>query len=475
MTPFIALLPLWTILGGSLTLLLLEVTAGGKGRLAAPWIASFVIASALAINFSFWGHAPENFFSGAVQVDSLSLVLGATVLFAGLCGVLFGVSYLRREKAVTCEYFALLLLSIAGALVLAAAGDLLTALVGLELMSLPAYVLAGYLRRDSRCVEAALKYFLPGAVATAFMAYGAALVYGATGTLSFEGVRSIVAHGGGSTLLYAGAALVMATFAFKVAVVPFHAWSLDAYDGAPAPVSAFLTGSVKAAAFAVWLRLFHDTFPPGEDWRVLMGLLAVATMVVGNLGAFSQGSVKRMLAYSSMGQVGYILIGLAALGTAPFAEVSRAVVLYLMAYTLMAVGAFGWLAWASGDGEQARSFDAFRGYGRQHPVESACMSLFLLSLAGVPPTAGFFGKLLLFKLAVSQGYLVLALVAMVFSLLAFSYYLRLMVVMYMAPSADANSASFKGVAMLPSGRWHRVGLGLCALGTLVLGFVPLPF
>jgi NADH-quinone oxidoreductase subunit N len=475
MNAAVGLLPLWIASGGALVLLSLEVLAGEKGRRAAPWVGASIVLLALSADLFLFKNVPGPLFSGAVVVDTLALFIGASVLFACLSGIVFGAAYLQREKAVTCEYYALLLLSVSGALVLSAAGDLLTVLVGLELMSLPAYVLAGYLRRKSLCVEAAIKYYLPGVAATAFLAYGSAMVYGATGSLSFEGIRLSVVSGHASPfLLMAGAVLVMATFAFKVAVVPFHAWVLDTYEGAPAPVSAFLNAAIKAAAFTAWLRFFRDAFPPNEDWGWVLGLLAVVTMAVGNFGALAQVSVKRMLAYSSVSQAGYILVGLATIGQAPSGEVSKAVSFYLLAYAFMSVGAFGWLARAAGDGEHSRTFDAFRGYGRKHPVESAFMSLFLLSLAGVPPTAGFFGKVLLFKLAVSQGYIVLALVAMVFSLLAFAYYLRLIVVMYMDPlepseahPADEGSAS--------PGLLHRVGLGLCALGTLLAGFFPLPF
>jgi NADH-quinone oxidoreductase subunit N len=266
----------------------------------------------------------------------------------------------------------------------------------------------------------------------------------------------------------------MGTFAFKVAVVPFHAWVLDTYEGAPAPVSAFLNATVKAAAFAAWLRFFRDAFPPNEDWGWVLGLLAVVTMTVGNFGALAQGSVKRMLAYSSVSQAGYILVGFATLGQAPPGEVTKAVSFYLLAYAFMSIGAFGWLARAAGKGEHSRSFNAFQGYGRKHPVESAVMSLFLLSLAGVPPTAGFFGKVLLFKLAVSQGYIVLAMIAMFFSLLAFAYYFRLVIVMYMKPH-EPGEAHPADEGSGPPTLLHRVGLGLCALGTLAAGFFPLPF
>lgn len=475
MNAFQGLLPLWITITGALALLLLEVTAGEMGRRTAPWLGAFAAFSALAADLRLLGAVPGTLFSGAVVVDTLALFIGGAVLFACFCAIIFGAAYLKREKAVTCEYYALLLLAVSGALVLSSAGDLLTALVGLELMSLPSYVLVGYLRMKSLCLEAAFKYYLPGVAASAFLAYGAALMYGATGTLSFEGIRAASASGQASPfLLSAGAVLVMGTFAFKVAVVPFHAWVPDTYEGAPAPVSAFLTATVKAAAFTAWLRFFRDALPPGGDWACLIGLLAVVTMAVGNFGAFAQGSVKRMLAYSSIGQAGYILVGFATIGQAPPGKVTQAVSFYLLAYSFMVVGAFGWLSRAAGTHEHSRTFSAFQGYGRKHPIEAGFMSLFLLSLAGVPPTAGFFGKLLLFKLAVGQGYVLLAMAAMFFSLLAFTYYLRLIIVMYMNPPEETGlHPADEGSA--PPTLLHRLGLGLCALGTLAAGFFPSPF
>lgn len=473
MSVFQALVPILLTLGGALAALLLEILPEKRGRRALAVVVSTALIAALAVEVGRWGAPASSYFSGAFRVDGLSVVLGAVILLAALVAVFFGAPYLRRERAVTGEFYVLLLLSASGGQVLVSAGDLLGVLVGLELMSLPAYALAAFLRRDGRGIEAGLKYFLPGAAASAFLAYGAALVYGATGTLSFQGVGASVARGGGSTLLAAGAALVLSAFAFKVAVVPFHAWSLDTYDGAPAPVSAFLSGVIKAGAFGVWLRAFHEAFPTGGDWATLLGLLALATLTIGNFGAFAQGSVKRMMAYSSLAQVGYVLVGLCTLGAAPFNEVARAVTFYVAAYALMAMGAFGWLAWAGGVGESARSFEAFRGYGRRHPIESGCMTLFLLSLAGVPPTAGFFGKVLLFQLAVAQGHLALVLVALLFSLLAFAYYLRLVVLLYAeAPEGEPSTAEPEADA---AGSWQRLGLGLCALGTLALGFLKFPF
>jgi len=470
---FHGLLPLTLTLGGALGALLLEVTAGERGRRATTLWNALVLVSALVADLHLLAFPPGELFSGALVLDGLSLGVGAVALFAGLCAVLFAEDYLRRERAVTGEFGALLLFSVSGAWLLAASGDLLMALVALELLSLPAYALIGYLRNRARSVEAALKYFVPGAVATALLAYGAAWVYGATGTLFYAGIAKAVGQGHASpALLAAGAALVLSALAFKVGMVPFHAWVPDVYEGAPAPVAGFLAAAAKAAALAALLRFFRDPLPVWGNWGTLCALLAVAAMTLGNLAAFVQGTVKRMLAYSSVSQVGYLLVGLATLGVAPDADVTRAVVFYLIAYACMVLGAFGWLSRVAGGGEKVRLFEAFEGYGRKRPVEAALMALALFSLAGLPPTSGFFGKVLLFRLAVNHGYVWLALLGVLFSLLAFAYYLRLVVVMYMRPASGAaewaegeESASFA----------HRVGMGLCALGTIAAIFIPLSF
>jgi NADH-quinone oxidoreductase subunit N len=267
-------------------------------------------------------------------------------------------------------------------------------------------------------------------------------------------------------LVKAGGALVLAAFGFKVAAAPFHAWAPDVYDGAPAPSVVFLSTGVKAAGFAVLIRIFADILP---GWGGILAALAILTMIIGNLGALVQGSVKRMLAYSSVAHAGYLFVGLAAAGQAPSMDIARAVVFYLAAYTFMTAGAFGWLCHASGGAEKALSFTDFEGYAARRPMGALAMTVFLFSLAGMPPTAGFFGKYLVFKLAVDHGLAPLALVAIFFTLVSFAYYLRLAVSMYMKPATAQTSDPG------PAPLLHQAALLLCVIGVLLLGFLPMAF
>jgi NADH-quinone oxidoreductase subunit N len=476
MNGFEGFLPFWITAAGAVLLLFLEAAFRNKGRRVLPGFCAAVCVAALAADVRLLSDpngSPGPFFSGAIHVDKLSLFAAAVVLVSALLSASFSAAYLRREKAVTGEYYALLLFAASGGILMAAAAETLTLFVGLELLSIPAYVLAGSMRVKGASVEASLKYFLPGAFASALFLYGAALLYGATGSTSLESLRAmpgpLVLQ---SSLLFPGVALLLGALAFKVAVAPFHAWAPDVYEGAPAPAAAFLSTGVKAAAFTVLLRLFADILGgPGATgpWAGILAALALLTMTLGNLGALVQTSVKRMLAYSSVAHAGYILVGFSVVGTAPTADVERAVAFYLMAYTFMTAGAFGWLAHAAGGAEKALAFSDFDGYASKRPGAALAMTVFLFALAGMPPTAGFFGKYLVFKLAVDHGLAPLALAAVFFSLVSFAYYLKLAVSMYMRPPAAPGSASDKEPLT------YQAALVLCVIGVLMLGFYRIPF
>jgi len=413
---------------------------------------------------------PGALFNGSVVVDLYSLTLEGICLLSALLTCVFSASYLKREKAVTGEYYALLLLAVSGMFTLVLAADFLTFFVGLELMSLSAYVLAGYLRVKESSTEAALKYFMLGVFASGFLLYGIALLYGASGTLHFPDLRHYLEQGHLSSLFVGlGIAMLLVGLGFKVALVPFHGWAPDVYDGAPAPVSAFLSTGVKAAAFGAFTRLFTEVFGLPGNWVPALAVLAVLTMTLGNLGALAQDSIKRMLAYSSVAHAGYLTVGLATVSLAPADDVERAVAFYLLAYTLMTAGAFGWLAWASGKGEAATNIESYRGLGLQYPVTGLMMAFFMFSLAGMTPMAGFFGKYYLFKLAVDHGLIGLALIGVLNSFLSAYYYLRVVAFLYMKPSKGEKPA-VSAVA------WDlKLALLLCGLGVLVAGFLKFPF
>ncbi len=383
-------------------------------------------------------------FNGTVVVDYYSLTLEGVCLLSALLTCVFSASYLKQEKAVTCEYYALILLAVAGMFTLVLASDFLTFFVGLELMSLAGYVLAGYLRVRERSTEAALKYFMLGVFASGFLLYGIAVLYGASGTLHFPDLRHFLEQGHTSSLFVEmGVALLLVGLGFKVALVPFHAWAPDVYDGAPAPVSAFLSTGVKAAAFGAFTRLFAEAFGLPGNWIPLFAVLAVLTMTLGNLGALGQSSVKRMLAYSSVAHAGYLMVGLAAASLAPADELERAVAFYLLVYTLMTAGAFGWVAWAAGKGERPeRVLRNIKGLGPKNPWMGITMALFMFSLAGMTPTAGFFGKYYLFKLAVDHGLTGLVIIAILNSFVSAYYYLRVVAFLYMKPEKGREGPFF---------------------------------
>jgi NADH-quinone oxidoreductase subunit N len=309
-----------------------------------------------------------------------------------------------------------------------------------------------------------------GVFASAFVLYGVAVLYGASGTTHFPDLRHFLEQNGtASPWVEWGAALLIVGLGFKGALVPFHAWAPDVYDGTPAPVAAFLSTGVKAAGFGAFTRLFAEVFGLPGGWSEVLGILAVLTMTLGNLGALAQGSVKRMLAYSSVAHAGYIAVALSVAAASPADEVERAVAFYLLAYTLMTAGAFGWLAWAGREGEAGSSTAGCRGLGLQHPWMGLGMAVFLFSLAGMTPTAGFFGKYYLFKLAVDRGMVGLALAAVLNSFVSAYYYLRVAVSLYQTPGPMEEKTS------LPSAWGLRLAFFLCALGSLAAGFLKFPF
>ena len=466
------LLPLWIVVAGALAILLLEALLHEEGRKAAPVLAGTALVLSLGSVFHLLSlrGMPGPLFHGAVVVDLYSLTLQGICLLSALLTCVFSASYLKREKAVTGEYYALLLLAVAGMFTLVLAADFLTFFVGLELMSLAAYVLAGYLRVQERSTEAALKYFMLGVFASGFLLYGVALIYGASGTIHFSDLRHFLEQGHTSSLFVdLGVGFLLVGLGFKVALVPFHGWAPDVYDGAPAPVSAFLSTGVKTAAFGAFARLFAEAFGLPGTWVPVFAVLAILTMTLGNLGALAQESVKRMLAYSSVAHAGYLMVGLATVSLAPADDLERAVAFYLLAYTLMTAGAFGWIAWASGKGEAGTGLEDYRGLGLKCPWMGLMMALFMFSLAGMTPTAGFFGKYYLFKLAVDHGLIGLALIAVLNSFLSAYYYLRVVVFLYMKPSKE-------GVGSVPFVHWDlRLAFFLCGLGVLAAGFFKFPF
>jgi NADH-quinone oxidoreductase subunit N len=367
---------------------------------------------------------------GTYVLDGYAIFFTVLILVAGALVVLMSMNYLDDTDIPAGEYYALLAFAIVGMLVMAAGRDLVVIFIGLEVMSISVYILAGAWRTQVRSNEAALKYFLMGAFATGFLLYGIALVYGATGSFRLDIVAERLGSVTDRRLLLAGLAMLLVGFGFKVAAVPFHMWTPDAYEGAPTSVTAFMAVAVKSAAFAAFARVLLHTFGPLQpDWWVLMWVLAALTMTVGNVLALAQHNIKRMLAYSSIAHAGYILVALTAGGTAG----GTAALFYLVAYAFMNIGAFGVVLALARRGHLNEEIDDLAGLGFRSPLLGTAMAVFMLSLTGIPPLAGFAGKFYVFSAAVSEGYVALAVIGVLNSVVSAGYYIRVLVTMFMTP------------------------------------------
>src|SRR5580700_4309128 len=405
-------------------------------------------------------------FSNMLIVDGFATFFRVLVIGVGIFTVLSSSQYLRREHAASAEYYALLLFSVTGQCVMATANELIMIFIGLEISSIATYILAGYLRDDKRNNEAALKYFLLGSFATAFLLYGIAWIYGTTGSTNLGDIRNFLITGGGArnmTLAGTAAALMFVGFAFKVSAAPFQIWAPDVYQGAPAPVTLFMSAGPKAAAFAVFLRVFMTAFEPiTARWEAFVWASALLTMIVGNFAALTQTNIKRLLAYSSIAHAGYVMVAIAAHNQIGIV----AAMFYLAAYAFMNIGAFAVITYFSRQGEKHVDVADLAGLGWKQPVTAALFSVFLLSLIGVPLTGGFFGKFYIFKAALDANLVWLTVLGLLNSAVAAYYYLRILVVMYMKEPGEAT------LSLQPMGMGIGTTLWVAAAGTLVLGIFP---
>jgi NADH-quinone oxidoreductase subunit N len=434
---FWALLPEIVLVGWAMLVLVVDVAQKGSrsepsrpliGWLSLAGLAATAVANAWLLGVGV-GPGPA-----MVEVDSFRVFINFVILGSAALTLLMAHGFLDRRGLNRGEFHALVLFATAGMLLMAGARDLLMVFIGLELMSISVYVLVGFDRLDERSAEGALKYFLLGAFSSAFFLFGIALTWGATGTTDLELLHRLLLGGGAavSPLLLAGMAMLLVGFGFKVAAMPFHMWTPDAYEGAPTPVTSLMSTGVKAAAFASFIRVFLIAFGgPSERWVQVGFGIAVVTMVGANLIALTQGSLKRMLAYSSIAHAGYLLVALLANGR----DGAAAFLFYLLVYTLMTAGAFALLIANSREatGEERVALEDWAGFAREKPLLAGLFSVFLLSLAGFPLTAGFLGKLYILRAAIAAGLTPLAVVLVMTSLLSYFYYLRVIVVMYMQP------------------------------------------
>lgn len=373
---------------------------------------------------------PVRSFGGSYVVDHLSVFFTMVFCISSALAILISVEYNRREKIRVGEYYSLILFCTVGMIILASSTDLIMIFLGIEIVSLCLYVLAGIRRGDVRSSEAALKYFLLGAFATGFLLYGMALLYGTTGTTKLAGIAEAISSGQMSSqpLVLMGMVLLVLGFGFKVAAVPFHMWTPDVYQGAPTPVTAFMAVGPKAAAFAAFFRVFTEAMPElASSWDMILSIIAVITMFVGNLGAIVQTNIKRLLAYSSISHAGYLLIAIIARNSLG----GSALVFYMLVYTFMIFGAFGIVILIGREGKENLELEDYSGLGFQSPLLALSMSIFLLSLGGLPPLAGFIAKFYIFQAALNEGYVILVVLAVLNSAISFYYYLRVIVYMYM--------------------------------------------
>src|SRR3989449_2510183 len=412
-------------------------------------------------------------FGELIRADGFSGFFHLLVGLVAFLVILASAPYLERERLAPAEFYALVLFATAGMGVLASAQELLTAFIGLEMSPISSYVLAGYRRESLKAGESAMKYFLLGSFATAFFLYGIALVYGATGTTRLS---QMSAADPGGILLRLGLALILIGLGFKVAAAPFQVWTPDVYEGAPTPVTALFSAGPKAAAFALLLRIFATVPAATKFWFWAFWMLAVLTMFVGNLGALVQTNIKRLLAYSSIAHAGYILVAFAAVTTMTSnsdvgaAPAYAAVLFYLLSYALVKLGAFTVVSQLGGAGEKNLSLDDYAGLSQCQPFVAAMLSVYLLSLLGLPVTAGFFGKFYIFKAAVNSHLLWLAVLMAINSIIGAYYYLRVIVLMYMRePSAESAAAAPVGFPLTVS-----VVLAVTAIGTILFGLMPNP-
>lgn len=448
----------------AMLLLLINVFSPGGSKSYLGYISFIGIAAAAVLVGAGWGGHIESF-SGSVVLDNFSTFFKMIFLLSAGLAILISDQYMEREGCNHGELYPIILFTTVGMMLMACGTDLMTIFLGLEVMSVSLYVLSGFNRNNIKSNEAGLKYFLLGAFSTGFLLYGMALIYGATGTTRIAKIAVVVGQmtlPSANIMLLAGMLLMFTGFAFKVAAAPFHMWTPDVYEGAPTPMTAFMSTGPKAAAFAASLRIFLVALPTLQvEWSQLLWVLAVLTMTVGNITALRQDNIKRMLAYSSIAHAGYCLVGFAAgngTGTA-------GILFYMLSYAFMNIGAFAIIILVAKKGESNGTVMDLAGFGFKHPLLALAMTIFMFSLAGVPPTAGFIGKFYLFSGAIQKGYIWLAILGVLNSAASVYYYLRVIVYMYMKEPTEEFEWS-KVTAPV------ALALVISVAGTLIPGIVP---
>lgn len=458
------------VFGWAMLLLLIDLFIAKDNKRLTGYLALLGVVAAAAAGIPYWGSSLSTF-NDMLVLDNFALTLNWIFLLSTAITILISLDYLPRQGIERGEFYSLVLFATGGMMLLAQGTDLIVLFLGLELLSITLYVLAGFAYPRVASEEAAMKYLLIGAFAAGFLVFGIALLYGATGSSNLAAIGQKLA---GAELLaddrafmLAGAALVIIGFGYKISMAPFHMWTPDVYEGSPTPVAAYMSVGTKGAGFAALARvLLVGLGSQYSSWVVILAVLAGVTMVVGNLSAVAQSNVKRMLAYSSIGHAGYILMGVLAAGAGVGPRGVEGFLFYLLAYSLTNLGAFAVLIALEQRGEAAWDLADFAGLWHRQPFLAVAMALCMFSLAGVPPTAGFWGKFYVFTAAWQAGLQWLAVVGVITSAIAAFFYLRIVVQMFMRdPVREMRPTLDRGLAL---------GVGLAALGVLVFGIVPTP-
>jgi NADH-quinone oxidoreductase subunit N len=457
---FYYILPELVLTGGALLVLIADVLLPKQSRGALAWVTLLAIAATMAALVPF-RHTHVEVAHGLLAVDQFALFFKVVFLGAAAITVLMSVRYLAIEGASPGEYYFLILCATLGMMIMAGGIDLITIFIGLETMAVSFYILAGFIKPSQRSNEAAVKYFLLGAFSLGVLLYGMSLMYGLSGTTNLRVMAASFVGMEKDPRLVLAVILVVAGVGFKIAAVPFHMWAPDVYEGSPTPITAFLSVGSKAASFAMLIRIFVEGLPSmSADWRLLFWVLAVITMTVGNVAAVTQSNVKRMLAYSSIAHAGYVLIGIV-VGTT---RGITATLVYLMIYAFMQLGAFAVIVVLRRTDVAGEELKDFSGLAFRNPFAAFAMLLFMLSLGGIPPTAGFMGKFWLFSAAIDAHYYWLAVIGVLNSAISLYYYIRIVVFMYLKKETlGSEPLTTPTVAVV---------LGLAVAATLVLGVYP---
>jgi len=462
---FLTILPETIVFVMGMVVILFDLFGRGRGTRNLAYLSLLTLAVTGYACVSLYGQGLTGF-HGTVVADEFAIAFQAIFLIVAAMVVLISIRYLEAQELPFGEYYALLLFATGGAMLMASSRDLLLIFIGLEILSISSYILCGMIQGDLRSNESAMKYFLLGAFATGFLLYGIVMLYGATGSTQLGDIASALTQREVYTnpYIWFGLGFLLVGFGFKTALVPFHMWTPDVYEGAPTAITAFLSTGPKAAGFAALVRILMEALSATHtQWVPVLWVVAALTMTVGNVLALQQDNIKRMLAYSSIAHAGYILVALVVGGK----DGLSAIVFYSLAYTFMNIGAFAIVILASEQGHERVTFSDYAGYGYVEPVLGLCMFVFMLSLAGIPLTAGFAGKFQIFKSAIEQGFVWLTVIGVLNSVVSIYYYLRMVVVMYMQ-RPTATSLQHRATVSVPL----YVAIAAALAGVLYLGVFP---